>query len=194
MPSEAIAVDPGTHVFEAQRGERHKRVTQAAPAGSVVQVVFKEEDLVPPVVVATGLNVTTATTAATPVAGVDTEAQTKTWPPVGAWILGGVGLAGIGLGIGFAVDGKSQANTLSGAGTACADPKSAACATTENAKSANDRDHVIEAVGFAAGGAALVGGVLWAALSHRSSSAASATRLVPDLAPGRAGLTLHTTF
>ena len=66
-------------------------------------MVFKEEDLVPPVVVAPGLPVNTVVTT-TPVTGVDAEAQTKTWPPVGAWILGGVGLAGIGVGIGFAVD------------------------------------------------------------------------------------------
>ena len=123
VPSEAIAVDPGTHTFEGQRGERHKRVTQDAPAGKVVRVVFKEEDLVPAAVIAAPVGpVTTVTTSTTPVAGVDAEAQTKTWPPVGAWVLGGIGLVGIGTGIGFAVDRSRKNSDVANAGTACATP------------------------------------------------------------------------
>jgi hypothetical protein len=193
VPTEVIAVAPGVHTFEAQRGDRHKRVTQEAPPGKVVRVVFREEDLAEPVFVAPVVVNPVMNVGVTTPSG-DAAAEAKTWPPVGAWVLGGIGLAGIGVAIGFAVDAKSQANTLSSAGNACANPSSAACTKTENAKSANDRDHVIEAVGFAAGGAAIVGGILWAVLSHQSGSAASATSLVPDLAPGRAGLTLHSTF
>ncbi len=192
VPSEAIAVDPGPHTFEAQRGERHKRVTQDEPAGSVVRVVFKDEDLVPATVGVAPVGPVTTVTTTTPVAGVDAEAQTKTWPPVGAWILGGVGLAGIGVGIGFAVDAGSQRSTVSSAGISCAAVASAACGKILDAQSALKRDYVIDGVAFGAGGAALGAAILWTLLAPRSST--SSTALTPDISPGRAGLLLNSTF
>ncbi len=189
VPSEAIAVDPGPHTFEAQRGERHKRVTQDAPAGSVVRVVFKDEDLVPAAVgVAPVAPVTTVTTT-TPVAGVDTEAQTRTWPPVGAWVLGGIGLVGIGVGIGFAVDRSAKNTDVANAGTACA-AAGPACDQIHSDENARDRDKALEWTGIGIGAGAIVAGVIWSAVVHKSG----APPVEADIGPGRTGLRFQTTF
>jgi hypothetical protein len=194
VPSEAIAVDPGTHIFEAQRGERHKRVTQEAPAGSVVRVVFKDEDLVPPPVLVPVGPATTVTTTTTPVAGVDTEAQTRTWPPVGAWILGGVGLVGVGVGVGFTVAAGSKLDDVNNANAtgACAVVTSTACQSAQDSKNALHRDRIIEGAGFIAGGAAVAGAVIWSIVTKNSST--STTALVPDIGPGRGGFSLSSSF
>jgi hypothetical protein len=193
VPADVIAVAPGTHTFEATRGDRHKRVVQDAPVGKVVRVVFTEDDLAPvavtaPVVPAT----TTVTMSGGPTPAVYGEAEKRTWPPIGAWVLGGVGLAGIGVGIGFAVDAGSQRNTVSGAGNACANLSSSACGKILDAQSALKRDYVIDAVAFGAGGAALGAALLWTLIAPHGSS--STTALTPDFGPSHAGLRLNSTF
>ena len=195
VPGDVIAVAPGTHTFEATRGDRHKRVVQEAPVGKVVRVVFTEEDLAPVAVTAPVVPVTTAVTTTTgggPTPAVDGEAEKRTWPPVGAWVLGGVGLAGLGVGIGFAVDAGSQRSTVSGAGNACANLSSSACGKILDAQSALKRDYVIDAVAFGAGGAALGAAILWTLIAPHGSS--STTALTPDFGPSHAGLRLNSTF
>ena len=156
-----------------------------------MRVVFKDEDLLAPAALVPVVPVTNVTTS-TPVAGVDIEAQTETWPPVGAWILGGVGVLGLGVGVGFAVDASSQRSTVSSAGTSCAVVSSAACGKVLDARSALKRDYVIDGAAFGVGGAALGVAILWTLLAPRSST--SATALTPDISPGRVGLLLNSTF
>ena len=190
VPRDVIAVEPGKHSFEATRGDRHKRVMQDAPAGKVVRVAFDERDLapvvVPPVVVA-------PVTQQVTYPGPEAEDGKKMWPPVGAWIFAGVAVVGAGVGVGFAVAGNSQNNTIANAGHACADPSSSACQPIKDAQSARDRDRDIEYAGFIGGGASLVAAVIWSVVTHRSPSSTSAW-ISPEIAPGLAGLRAGTTF
>jgi hypothetical protein len=194
VPADVVAVAPGSHTFEAQRGDRHKRVVLEATVGKVVRVAFTEEDLAAPgAVPSTGVPVTAVTTTTGRAAPtVDREGETRTWPPAGAWVFGGAALVGAGVGIGFAVAANSQNNTVANAGTACANPSSSACQPIKDAQSARDRDHDIAYAGFIAGGASLVAAVIWTAVTHRSPS--TSAWISPEIAPGRAGLRAITTF
>jgi hypothetical protein len=165
--------------------------------GKVVRVAFAEEDLAAPgAVPSTGVPVTTTATTTTGSAAptVDREGETRTWPPAGAWVFGGVGIAGIGVGVGFAVASSSKATdvTHANAAGACAVPSSAACATAQDSKSALDRDRVIQDVGFGVGAAGMVGALIWSAAT--AGKKASTTALVPDIGPGRGGLTFSSSF
>jgi hypothetical protein len=191
VPGDVIAVAPGTHTFEATRGDRHKRVVQDAPVGKVVRVVFTEDDLAAPVAVVPP--VVGATAGAAPVSGVmasvDADAEKMAWPPVGAWVLGGVGIAGIGVGIGFAVAATNKNDDVVKAGTACATP-GPACDAAQSDKSARDRDTAIEWTGIGVGAAAIVAGAVWTIVTRSGSS----PPLQADVGPGRAGLRFQSSF
>ncbi|MGH7440705.1 MAG: hypothetical protein ACRENE_33855 [Polyangiaceae bacterium] len=113
------------------------------------------------------------------------------------WI--GVGLAGagvVGLGVGAAfglMTGSAWSNAKSDCGgdtTHCLN-----VATANNDKNTANSDSTISAVGFAAGGALLVGGAVLFLTGGRHQEA-SAARLVvtPALSPGQAGAAIHGTF
>jgi hypothetical protein len=196
VPGDVIAVAPGTHTFEATRGDRHRRVVQDAPVGKVVRVVFTEDDLSAPVAVVPPVG--DVTTGAPPVSGatpsVDADAEKRTWPPAGAWVLGGVGLAGIGVGIGFAVAASSKATDVNNDNSvgACSNTSSTACINEHSDKDTLTRDHVIEGLGFGVGGARLVTAIIWSAVTKGNQSAPAA--FFPDFGPGRAGLRFSSSF
>ncbi len=108
-------------------------------------------------------------------------------PPTGAIILGGAGIIGLGLGVGFALDSSSKRSSFDNAN--CATVGSASCADT---RSSGTTASTIAYVGYIGGGALLAGGIVWWLVAPRTKM--QSVGLAPMISPGLAGLSLHKSF
>jgi hypothetical protein len=108
-------------------------------------------------------------------------------PPTGAIILGGVGIVGLGLGVGFALDSNSKRTSFDNAN--CATVGSQNCA---DIRSSGTTASTIAYVGYIGGGALLAGGIVWWLLAPRTKT--ETVGITPMLSPGLAGLSLHKSF
>lgn len=108
-------------------------------------------------------------------------------PPTGAIILGGVGIIGLGLGVGFALDSTSKRNTFDSQN--CATIGTTSCT---DLRSSGTTASTISYVGYIGGGALLAGGLVWWIVAPRTKL--QTVGLTPMLSPGLAGLSLHKSF
>ncbi len=161
-PKEPVAVQPGRHTIEASFDGRVKSISVECVAGNVVK------------------------------AKIDFEAAGNTEPPreqqskgsaywIVPTILGVAGLAGIGVGIGFASSSqgaKSDSEDIRRANPGlCAEPQQASCATYRSKRSDADSASTLSYVGYIAGGVLLAGAAVTAiVLWPRSMERAAKTR------------------
>jgi hypothetical protein len=108
-------------------------------------------------------------------------------PPTGAIILGGVGIIGLGLGVGFALDSTSKRSTFDSQN--CATVGTTSCT---DLRSSGTTASTISYVGYIGGGALLAGGLVWWIVAPRTKM--QTVGLTPMLSPGLAGLSLHKSF
>ena len=114
-------------------------------------------------------------------------------PPTGALIVGGVGLVGLGLGVGFGLDALSAKSNGQDAEKSepCANPTSAACAAIHDTQDHANRSALISNIGFIGGGALLAGGIVWWLAAPRKTEI---SRIVPMVNKGFAGLSYGRNF
>jgi hypothetical protein len=161
-PREPVAVRPGKHTIEATFDGRVKSVTVECTAGNVVKAKIEFE------------------------AGVGhVEPPHETREPSGSGrvivpvILGVAGLAGIGVGIGFAMSSNSAKTDSESIRRdnpgLCSPPESTQCATYDTKRSDAESASTISTVGYVAGGVLLAGAVatfiLWPKSREKTSSA-----------------------
>ena len=186
----ALAADPGAHTFgfevagqppvtqelvlhEGDKG-RHERVVVGARAVATAP---------PPVEAATP-----------PAARVETASPGR-GQRIAGLVVGGVGIVSVGLG---AVFGLGASSSWSSSQNACSSGTS--CANHGEAVSDYNSavsDATLSTIGFIAGGVLVAGGlVLFLTAPTHDGAAAPTTgvRIVPSLAPGLAGLSLHGSF
>jgi hypothetical protein len=198
--------------FIAELEKTTARIAVQAPAGSVVAVDGATVDATAPIDVTPGAHTVTAsalgqtstkqidapvgqTTGVTltiesksSVEPPKTEEHTKAFPPpTGAIILGGVGIVGLGLGVGFALDASSKNSDYQNLN--CANVGGADC---ENRRSSIGTLSTVSVVSYVAGGALLAGGIVWWIVAPRKNT--TSVSMAPMTAPGLGGLQLHGTF
>jgi hypothetical protein len=177
-----IPVDPGPHSIEASAPGRRSWQSQAVMEGPAAKATVE----VPPLAEEGGP--TTAATSSTPTTLVpapppSTPGSTQR---VLGFVVGGVGVVGIGVGSVFGFIAKSHVNdsaphctgsVCDGVGvSALSDARSAATVST---------------VAFVAGGAALAGGVVLYLVAPRAASSSTGWVVTPGSAGAVAGLTLR---
>ncbi len=184
-PKEPVPVQPGRHTIEATFDGRVKSVTVECVAGGLTKakIVFESGAGVEP-------------------PGEETRASSVRW--IVPTILGVAGLAGIGLGVGFAASSqsaKSDSEDLRRANPGlCAAPPAGACASYDAKRDDAKSAATVSYIGYVAGGALLAGAiatlVFWP--KGRRSSAEHATRGITTVAPllgnGQVGAGLHGNF
>jgi hypothetical protein len=115
-------------------------------------------------------------------------------PPTGAIILGGVGIVGLGLGVGFGVDAlstKSNGQAMEKS-EPCANPSSAACGQIHDTQDHATRSALISNIGFIGGGALLAGGIVWWLVAPRKIE--QSAQIVPVFNKDFAGLAVGQSF
>ncbi|MEO8797916.1 MAG: hypothetical protein ABI551_08530 [Polyangiaceae bacterium] len=122
------------------------------------------------------------------------EKSTAFPPPTGAIILGGIGLVGIGVGVGFGVDALGAKSSGQDAEKAhpCANPASAACADVNSQHDHATRSALISNIGFIGGGALVAGGIVWWLVAPRKVQ--ETAQIVPVIDKGYAGLSVGKAF
>ncbi|HEX7666487.1 MAG TPA: hypothetical protein VF407_18300 [Polyangiaceae bacterium] len=131
------------------------------------------------------------------IGGPEKPADDKQWfpPPTGAIIVGGVGIVGLGLGVGFGLSSMSahdSAQTMA-ASHPCSVPSSQACHDLEDKNSSVSSMSTLSIVSYIAGGALVAGGVVWWLVAPRHKSG-SEIGITPAVGPKNAGLGLHGSF
>lgn len=198
LDGKALPVDPGAHTFQ---------FTVAGNPVVMENLVIKEgeKDRVEHVVIgpppkssASGPTTTGAATASRPGGGPEDWEE----PRGPGWTTEqkiGVGLAGagvVGLGVG-AVFGLMTTSAWSHAKDACGGDTTN-CINVPGATSYKDTatsDATVSTIGFAAGGALLVGGaVLFLLGRHHEGTAAASISVTPTLGPGQSGVAVHGSF
>lgn len=192
LDGKALRVDPGAHSFQ---------FTVAGNPVVMENLVIKEgeKDRVERVVIGPPpKSSASAATASHPGGGPEDreEARGPGWTTEQKV---GVGLAGagvVGLGVG-AVFGLMTTSAWSHAKDACGGD-TANCLNVPSASSYKDTatsDATLSTIGFAAGGALLVGGVVLFVLGRHPHDGASASiSVTPSLAPGQGGVAVHGSF
>ena len=209
LDGSALPVDPGARSFtfevagqppvtqtfvvhEGERARRERIVIGPSPATSA-----------PPLAPAPPFAIPTPTPnpapqpqlAAAPLALADTPQKPGSGQRTAALLVGGVGVAGVVVGIVF---GALASGSWSSSQSECGSPTSC----PNRAQAITDHDSAtssaaISTVGLIAGGALLAGGVaLWftAPTGPRTSSPSSALQIVPTAGPGGGGLSLRGGF
>jgi hypothetical protein len=168
---EPVAVPPGRHVVEAAFEGKIKSVSVDCGAGQVVRakIAFDPSTVEPP-----------------PPGGEGGGGSTK-WIVAGG--LGVLGLAGIGVGVGFAMASQSAKDTENAKRQpgVCVDQNSAACRDLDAARKDVDDKAVLSTVGYVAGGALLAGAIVTAVVWPSSKKTGS--RVV--VSPTANGGTIH---
>ncbi|MGH7285288.1 MAG: hypothetical protein ACRELY_27510 [Polyangiaceae bacterium] len=116
-------------------------------------------------------------------------------PPTGAIILGGLGVVGLGLGVGFGLDATSKHSSAANAEAShpCAqNPSSQACSDLQDTNKSIPTASTISIVSYIAGGALLAGGVVWWIAAPRTKRATMG--ITPALGPKNAGVGIGGTF
>ncbi len=137
-----VFAEPGAHAVSMKGKGPEKRVTVQCAAGGLVTVAYDERSPTPP----------------TPPPG--ERGETGSWVLPG--VLGGVGLVGVGIGVGLGAASSSATSTGTdlARGGACADLASSACAEAKDKESAASGMKTGSIIGYAVGGAFLVGGIV----------------------------------
>jgi serine/threonine-protein kinase len=179
-----IPVDPGTHVVEATAAGRKpwKSHTDVSGSGAkaTIEVPLLEPEA-PPAAPQTGTSATTPPLPSSP----PQPASPGSTQRLIAGIIGGVGIAGIGVGAAFGVIAKSHLNDANGhCQTPACDPTG--LSAVHDARNAA----TISTIAFAAGGAVLAGGIVLYLTAPRSAPAAGLV-VAPVAAPSFAGLSLR---
>jgi hypothetical protein len=174
----AVPVDPGAHEVSASApGKRTWKSTVTAPEGpghvGVLLPALEEAPVEPPGAAATS----TAAAPASPTS--DRSPSDGKTQRVVAYVLGGVGLVGIGIGTGFGLSAISKFNESNENGCNGNDCTETAATTRREAQSAG----TISTVAFVVGGVALAGGVVLFLTAPRKSRGPTASARL-TLAPG----------
>jgi len=182
---------PGSHTIEArhsERGEASQTLTLEGGTEGKVNLTLKAGG---------GGN-------GDPGNGDSAEGGLPLWP---GFVLGGVGLVGVGVGVGLMVaaggkrsDAQSEADSIVGAGESCLNPSAAfqaRCADLADQTSSIDSLETGALVGFVAGGALLLGGagyLIYAAMGDEpTAETAARIRFGASISDG-ATLTINGTF
>ncbi len=170
---EPVAVTPGKHVLESRVGEEIERLEIDAAVGATTSVKFRTDDAV-----------------ALPPSGFGAPTTTPTYwpPPTSAIILGAVGIVGIGVGTGFALDASSKSSDLNSqpAGV-CANASSAACQARQSTIDGRSTSKTLSAVSFGIGGVALAGAVVTWLVWPRTETTSRVGAITPWFGPQGAG-------
>jgi hypothetical protein len=168
-PKEPVPVPPGRHVVEAAHESKLKSVTVECAAGAVTPatIAFDPDTVEPP-----------------PIA--PTPNDSTKWIVGGA--LGAAGLAGVGIGVGFAVasqNAKSDSEALRRQGL-CGDPSVPDCVRFDSLRDDAQSDATAAKIGYVAGAVLLVSAVaaivIWPKPEPRgAASPARATARVEPL-------------
>lgn len=164
----AVPIDPGVHDFRFVAKGKPEQSTKVLVAegekNKIVSVDFAPpEERAAPV----AINVTE------PVTPVDLGKERKSGPPLGAYILGGVGLAAIGAGVVLRVVADKDFDDAE---------RSCAPSCSQSKTDSIDMKYNLSMASFAVGGAAIVGaGVIW--LVSGSGSAGPSTTHALSLKP-----------
>lgn len=116
-------------------------------------------------------------------------------PPTGAIIVGGLGVVGLGIGVGFGLDAMSKHSSAVNAEAAhpCAsNPSSQACSDLQDTNKSIPTSSTISIVSYIVGGALLAGGVVWWIAAPRTKR--ETVGVAPVLGPKNAGLGLTGSF
>ncbi|MGH7279899.1 MAG: tetratricopeptide repeat protein, partial [Polyangiaceae bacterium] len=115
-------------------------------------------------------------------------------PPTGAIILGGVGIVGLGLGVGFGLDAMSAKSDGQDQEKAqpCSNPTSAACGAIHDTQDHANRSALISNIGFIGGGALLAGGIVWWLVAPRKVE--ESAQIVPIVKKDFAGISVGRSF
>lgn len=108
-------------------------------------------------------------------------------PPTGAIILGGLGIVGLGVGIGFGAESSSKRSTYDN--DQCTSVRNPACA---DLKSSGQQGATISWISYVAGGALLAGGVVWWVVAPRTRTVN--VGLTPSVSPTGSGFRLVGSF
>jgi len=198
--------------FIAELEKTTARIAVQAPAGSVVSIDGSTVDASGPIDVTPGSHTVTASALGqsstkqvdAPVGqttGVTLTIEAKSSseppktetrsvafpPPTGAIILGGVGIIGLGLGVGFALDSQSKRSDYDN--LHCSTVGGADC---ESRRSSIQTASTVSIVSYIAGGALLAGGVVWWIAAPRKTT--QSVGLSPFVSHDFAGLTLRGGF
>ena len=175
--SSAVHVTVGSHAITVTVGEKTERMTVECQAGKVTQADFQSKF---PASQQGGT-------------GPGPSGPTESYQPTAGWvvpaIVGGVGLVGLGLGIGFAVasqGAQSDASALYARGV-CANTSTAACGQYKNAIDSQNTDSAVSIAGYVAGGVFLATA---AVLFFAWPKATREISVAPSVSPSSAGLTL----
>jgi hypothetical protein len=170
--TDPIDVAPGHHHLEARRDGKTASVDVDIRAGELQHVSLK-----------------IATDTGHTVEPPKTETRSVVFPPpTGAIILGGVGIVGLGLGVGFGLDFQSKKSDFENLN--CTRVRSAGC---DDAHSSGQTASTISIVSYVAGGALLAGGVVWWLVAPRKETRPVAG-LHPFVGGGVGGLALDGSF
>lgn len=182
---EPIAVTPGQHVVVATLAGKARDATVNADAGATVRVSLVEAAPTPPVAPA-------ALPPAAPTIVPDRRSRAGYVVP-GA--LAVAGLAGIGVGVGFALMSQSAKDdaTRLGQPLVCTDRGAAACVSYVDARDRASTNATIAWGGYIAGGVLLAGAVGSFVFWPRRTQT-TGMRLVPVVGPGTAAAALSGAF
>jgi len=181
--SNGIDVSPGKHAVEAALPEGTQRREVDAVAGKDTVVSFE--------------TVKAAAVGASPVAATETAPDRLGGiapPPTATWILGGVGLAALGAGIGFSLSAKSKKDEIGDSPIGCAFPDSPACAHQHDLDDAGRRNSTIAWVAYGTAGAAFIAGGLFWIFSPKDKPATGRAQVAPLVSRETAGIRIQTAF
>ena len=182
--ADPIAVTPGQHVVVATLAGKAKDATVTAEPGATVNVSLVEAAPPPPPAV--------APVPVAPVVAVDPRPRAGYLVP-GA--LAVAGLAGIGVGVGFALasQGAKEDATRLGQPLVCTDRGAAGCVAYTDARDRASTHATIAWGGYIAGGV-LLAGAIGSFVFWPKRTQATGMRVVPVVGPGTAAATLGGTF
>jgi hypothetical protein len=192
----ALPIDPGSHLIEASAPKKQPWSTQIEVSPKTLDARVRislsdapDQPSVSPVGV--GTEGSGSAGPVLPVQSGDVTERPSSWngQKTAALVVGGAGVVGVALGVVFGLQAKSK-NDEALQPANC--PTSTQCnpsglSLTDDAKTAA----TISTIAFAAGGAALVGGIVLWVTAPRSSSHVGIDGLVPVVASSYQGLALH---
>jgi hypothetical protein len=151
-PGDVLEIAPGAHHVDLQMGGATKRRETNCDAGQVVTISWDDERVV--VSNGNGNN--------------NQPSKTESYRPALGWIVpgvvGGVGLVGLGLGIGFGVVSSNAATDAKASASPgiCVNPSAAACLTYRGHASDANSAAIVSIVGYVGGGVLLATGIVMA--------------------------------
>jgi hypothetical protein len=177
-----VDVLPGPHQVAARVGDQQASAQVTAVAGTAVTAHLPfVSGLVPaPAVIVPVV---------APVAALEPPTTNHSARSIAVGTAAGIAVVGLGVGIGFLVDARSQASDFNTFQTthrnACVNPSSTLCAEGHSKDSNVAQSSVVSDVGFAVGGVALAtGAVLWLVWPRDASKTSAGPWIRPNLGVG----------